>query len=154
MIAGMGLGGGSAKKGKAKPVTSGMATMAKGYVGEENGKIANPALRQKIASFDINSHAFSLTMKRASEESKSSNSGPSAASSMFKYYGTEQNKSRYEVMLKILGSQGLGWEGAGYEERELLTTREWLRSKANSIEGGTSEVQMNIIAKRVLGLPD
>ena len=57
-------------------------------------------------------------------------------------------------MLKILGSQGLGWEGDGYEERELLTTREWLRSKANSIEGGTSDVQLNIIATRVLGLPD
>ena len=52
------------------------------------GGIANPALRQKIASFDMNSHAFSLTMRRASEEGKSSNSGPSPASSMFKYYGS------------------------------------------------------------------
>jgi alkylation response protein AidB-like acyl-CoA dehydrogenase len=48
----------------------------------------------------------------------------------------------------------VGWEGNGFSDRELNTTRQWLRSKANSIEGGTSEVQLNVIAKRVLGLPD
>ena len=56
--------------------------------------------------------------------------------------------------MRAIGSQGLGWEGEGFNEEELQVTREWLRSKANSIEGGTSEVQLNVIAKRVLGLPD
>ena len=56
--------------------------------------------------------------------------------------------------MKALGSQSLGWEGESFNAEELLVTREWLRSKANSIEGGTSEVQLNVIAKRVLGLPD
>ena len=56
--------------------------------------------------------------------------------------------------MQALGSQGLGWAGDGFEDAELQVTREWLRSKANSIEGGTSEVQLNVIAKRVLGLPD
>jgi alkylation response protein AidB-like acyl-CoA dehydrogenase len=73
---------------------------------------------------------------------------------MFKYYGTEQNKGRFEVMMDMLGAQGLGWDGDGFLEKELSTTRGWLRSKANSIEGGTSEIQLNIIAKRVLELPD
>ena len=73
---------------------------------------------------------------------------------MFKYYGTEQNKNRFEILLEMMGSQSLGWEGDSFDSRELSTNREWLRSKANSIEGGTSEVQLNIIAKRVLGLPD
>jgi len=53
-----------------------------------------------------------------------------------------------------MGTQSLGWSGAGFDDFERTTTRAWLRSKANSIEGGTSEVQLNIIAKRVLGLPD
>jgi len=73
---------------------------------------------------------------------------------MLKNYGCELNKRRYELLLKAIGSQGLGWEGEGFADDELLVTREWLRSKGNSIEGGTSEVQLNVIAKRVLGLPD
>ena len=73
---------------------------------------------------------------------------------MFKIYGTELNQKRYELMVRILGPQALGWEGAGFDDSELDTTREWLRSRGNTIEGGTSEVQLNIIAKRVLGLPD
>ena len=77
-----------------------------------------------------------------------------AASSMFKYYGTELNKTKYDLMLEVMGSQSLGWEGDAFADAELTTTRSWLRSRANSIEGGTSEVQLNVIAKRVLGLPD
>ena len=59
-----------------------------------------------------------------------------------------------ERLLEIMGTQAVGWEGDAFNEREIGTTRQWLRSKANSIEGGTSEVQLNVIAKRVLGLPD
>jgi acyl-CoA dehydrogenase len=78
---------------------------------------------------------------------------------MLKNYGCELNKRRYELALKAAGSQALGWEsltddGSDYDSRELDTTRQWLRSKGNSIEGGTYEVQLNVIAKRVLGLPD
>jgi alkylation response protein AidB-like acyl-CoA dehydrogenase len=57
-------------------------------------------------------------------------------------------------MVRIAGAQGLGWEGPGYDDDEIALTRQWLRSRGNSIEGGTSEIQLNIIAKRVLGLPD
>ena len=73
---------------------------------------------------------------------------------MFKIYGTELNQRRQELLLSIAGPQALGWEGPGFEEAELSLTRDWLRSRGNTIEGGTSEVQLNIIAKRVLGLPD
>ena len=69
-------------------------------------------------------------------------------------YAYYPKSNLFEILLDIMGSQSLGWEGDGFESRELTTTREWLRSRANSIEGGTSEVQLNIIAKRVLGLPD
>ena len=74
--------------------------------------------------------------------------------SMFKYYGTELNKRRCDLRVRIAGVEGIGWEGKGPKPAELQLTRDWLRSKGNSIEGGTSEVQLNIIAKRVLGLPD
>ena len=57
-------------------------------------------------------------------------------------------------MVDIAGPEGLGWEGTGVDKDELARTRGWLRARGNSIEGGTSEVQLNIIAKHVLGLPD
>jgi alkylation response protein AidB-like acyl-CoA dehydrogenase len=79
---------------------------------------------------------------------------PGPETSIFKYYGTELNKRRRELMMAIAGPQGVGWDGPGFDDEELRLTREWLRSRGNSIEGGTSEIQLNIIAKRVLGLPD
>ena len=123
------------------------------YVEENNGKIADEGLRQKIAKSDMDGHAFSLTLKRVSEESKNSNHGPSAATSIFKYCGSEHNKRKYEIMIEAMGTQGLGWEGGEFDPLELAITRDWLRTKANSIEGGTSEVQLNVISKRVLDLP-
>jgi alkylation response protein AidB-like acyl-CoA dehydrogenase len=57
-------------------------------------------------------------------------------------------------MVEAMGAQGLGWEGGGFSAAELVATHGWLRSKGNSIEGGTSEVNINVVAKRVLGLPD
>jgi len=147
MISGMGLRGASGRSEHT------MENQAKNYIGETGSQIADPMLRDEIAHHKMNGDLFALTLRRSAEEAKLS-SGPSATASMFKLYGTEHNKRRYEIMLKIMGSRSLGWEGDGFEARELSTTREWLRSKANSIEGGTSEVQLNVIAKRVLGLPD
>jgi alkylation response protein AidB-like acyl-CoA dehydrogenase len=73
---------------------------------------------------------------------------------MFKVYGTELNQRMEEMDMRIRGPQALGWEGEGFEKDEVKGTRSWLRSRGNSIEGGTSEIQRNIIAKRVLNLPD
>jgi len=124
------------------------------YVGTDaNGKVADPVLRNQILAHRMSDKAFGLTMRRSVEES-ATGAAPGAVSSMFKYYGTEQNKGKYELLLNVLGTQSLGWQGDTFNEDELGTTRAWLRSKANSIEGGTSEVQLNILAKRVLGLPD
>ena len=127
--------------------------IAKLYAGEEDGRIADPALRHQVAQFAMDARAFALTTRRAAEEAKSG-AAPGPASAMFKLYGTELNKRRMELMLACKGTQALGWEGEGFRPEELTATRQWLRSKANSIEGGTSEVQLNVIAKRVLGLPD
>jgi alkylation response protein AidB-like acyl-CoA dehydrogenase len=130
-----------------------LAALAKRYVGERDGRIADPVLRDRIAAHEMDQRAFLLTQRRAAEEAKAGGA-PGPASAMFKFYGTELNKRKFELLLACLGTQALGWEGDGFAPEELRATREWLRSKANSIEGGTSEIQLNIIAKRVLGLPD
>lgn len=130
-----------------------LAELAKEYLGQSHGRIADRVIRHDIARHEIKTRAFLSTLKRAAEEAKAGQQ-VGATASMFKYYGTENNKAKFELMMKIMGYHGLGWEGAGFSERDLTTTRRWLRSKGNSIEGGTSEVQLNVIAKRVLGLPD
>ena len=151
MISNMGLAGGGDGSGSKK--MSGLAKVSKQYVGEdEEKKIANPSLRSKVAKHEMNSRAFGLTLQRIGEETKVG--APSPAAAMSKYYGTEHNKLRYELLLEAMGSKALGWEGEGFSPEELAITRDWLRTKANSIEGGTSEVQLNVISKRVLGLPD
>ncbi len=124
--------------------------LVKRYLG---GRIDDVALRQDLLRHRINDRSFALTLRRSQEEA-TAGIAPGAVSSMFKYYGTEQNKNRYELMLRAMGTQGVGWSANTVAADELETTQGWLRSKANSIEGGTSEVQLNIIAKRILGLPD
>ena len=127
--------------------------VAKQYLGDANGRITDPGLRDEIARHVMNDRAFALTIRRAGEESEAGTAS-GGASSMFKYYGTEQNKAKFELILKSAGTAALAWEGSGVEPDEITLCRSWLRSKGNSIEGGTSEVQLNVIAKRVLGLPD
>lgn len=134
--------------------TTTLDELAADYVGKRDGRIADDDLRAGILRHRMNDRAFALTVKR-SQDNMQAGIAPGAESSMFKYYGTEQNKGRFELMLSITGTRALGWGDDGaFTSAELDTTRGWLRSKANSIEGGTSEVQLNIIAKRVLGLPD
>jgi alkylation response protein AidB-like acyl-CoA dehydrogenase len=144
-----GIGGNSALGATGRKIED----IAKEYAGEAGGRIGDPAIRSKVTNHKMNDRAFQLTLGRSVEESKAGRADGNL-SSMFKYYGTEQNKRKYELLLETMGTHAVGWEGNAFNERELGTTRSWLRSKANSIEGGTSEVQLNVIAKRVLGLPD
>jgi alkylation response protein AidB-like acyl-CoA dehydrogenase len=127
--------------------------MAKRTVGVRDGRIADPVLRDRVVQANLDFLCNRLTMQRTREAAQAGH-GPGAASSMFKYYGTELSKRRKELRVVLAGTQGLGWDGDGYGADELQYTRDWLRSRASSIEGGTSEIQLNIIAKRVLGLPD
>jgi alkylation response protein AidB-like acyl-CoA dehydrogenase len=130
-----------------------LEAQAKRCLGEREGLIADPVLRDRVIASNIDFLCNRLTLQRTREEAQAGR-GPGPASSMFKLYGTELSKQRKDLRVVINGYQGLGWEGEGFTADELQQTREWLRSKASSIEGGTSEIQLNIIAKRVLGLPD
>ena len=144
---------GSTAGGRSKSKRGRLVDMAAHYIGETEGVIDDAIIRDEIVQAEMDTRAFGLTVQRTSAAAKAGQQ-PGPESSMFKVYGTELNKRRNELMVRIAGPQALGWEGPGFEEDELQLTRDWLRSRGNSIEGGTSEVQLNIIAKRVLGLPD
>ena len=128
-----------------------LGPLAAEHVGTEHGKLADSALRADIARLEIDQMAFQALVGKIREEAEAGQ-GVGAQSAVLKYYGTELNKRRYEVMMDALGAEGLEWES----ERTMggLYAREWLRSKGNSIEGGTSEVMLGIVSKRLLGLPD
>ncbi len=118
-------------------------------LGLSEGQLADSFMRADIARWDLDAKAFEVTVERVTDEARSGQ-GVGHASAMLKYYGTELNKRRQELLLGIYGSEAMVWEGEAWQEGAL--PRQWLRSKGNSIEGGTSEIQLNVIAKNILGL--
>ncbi len=141
MISGMGLGGGELSLGA-------LALEACGA--EADGRVDAPVLRARIALFEVRAAAFRAMSEKFLDELKARRAHP-AQPSMMKYVGTELNKQRHELAMAAGGSDALEWESE--RSREGSAARSWLRTKANSIEGGTSEVQLNIVAKRILELP-
>jgi acyl-CoA dehydrogenase len=127
--------------------------LAKRYAGADGARIGDASARDEVAGIEMDARAFALTLRRASEENRAGRT-ETFATSMFKYYSTELDTRRAEATIRLMGSQGVGWEGPAFSDTELQTTRLWLFGKALTIAGGSSEVQLNIIAKRVLGLPD
>jgi acyl-CoA dehydrogenase len=142
-----------AAQGPAPAPTSALAETARRHIGEENGRLADYAMRDRIAQYELDALCFGLSLKRSGEQARGGQ-GPGPATSMFKLYASEMNKRRSEIGMAVRGAAGLAWSSEAFAPMDILETRGWLRSKGNSIEGGTTEVQLNIIAKRVLGLPD
>ena len=130
-----------------------LAEIAKKYVGVKDGAIADGDLRSRITRSMMYEQAFALTIQRNTEMAKAgADVGP--ATSIIKYAAAKMNQTKTELQVEAMGSQGLGWEGEGFRPGEIMSTRAMLRAKGNSIEGGTSEVNLNVVAKRVLGLRD
>ena len=144
-----GLSGGGRQRG-----TPGgkLVRLAKQYVGEADGRIAQPVVREKVLRHAMRSQAFRLTAQRVNEETRAGT--PGDATSIFKLVGATLQRDGADLARELLGSRGVIWEGGGQHQGEHDITREWLASRATTIYGGTNEIQMNIIAKRVLGLPD
>ena len=130
-----------------------VAGVALEYLGKAEGRIAEPDLRERVLRWKMDDAALDLTRTRARDEAEGGGT-PGAATSIFKLAGSSLARERQELLAGLMGSQGLGWEGESFSHDELGATRSWLASKAVTIYGGTNEVQSNIIAKRVLGLPD
>ncbi len=141
MISGMGERGGNRPLGQVAADSIGA---------DEQGRLEDPMLRGQIASFEIDEAALRCAAERAVDLAKSGQGHP-AYSSALKYYGTELNKRRHELLMSSGGIDALEWEGP--RSKEGAAPRAWLRTKANSIEGGTSEVMLGIVAKRILDLP-
>ncbi|MBN9478829.1 MAG: acyl-CoA dehydrogenase family protein [Bordetella sp.] len=128
--------------------------LAREHVGvRDDGRLKDSDLRGRITRHEMESQLFTLTMERIAREARSGQ-GPSATSSILKNVGAAVVQERTELMQEIRGLQGLGWEGEGFTEAELADTRQWLWVKAVSIFGGSTEIQKNVIAKRILGLQD
>jgi alkylation response protein AidB-like acyl-CoA dehydrogenase len=142
MISGMGLGDG----GRNPLIEDALASVGR----DGDGRLADSLLRAQIALFEVRAKAFGAMSERFIDELKAGRAHP-AQPSMMKYYGTELNKSRHELAMAAGGSDALEWDSA--RSHGGAAARAWLRTKANSIEGGTSEIQLNIIAKRILDLP-
>ena len=126
--------------------------VAKPYLYDEDGALIEPIWRDKLASLLMDSHAFSLTHQRVKEEglARMDVSGPAA---IMKLVQTEQEVAKYELLMQLMGHRGMSWEGNEFTKDEHDICRLWLLSKTYVISGGSSEIQLNIIAKRVLGLP-
>ncbi len=142
------VGGGAAKE-----TGPSLENEAKKYSGETDGQIADPAIRESVIAHNMNSHAFHLTQRRTVEEA-SDGATPGPATSIFKMYGTELQQEKSSLFVDLRGTQGLGWTGDEFNATSLTDTRTWLANRAASIYSGSNEIQRNIIAKRVLGLPD
>ena len=131
-----------------------LVSVAKAHQGTDGeGRIADGDLRARVARYVMEQEAFGLTARRVAAESKAG-SGVGPAASILKYLAATLNQEKHELLVEAMGFSGLGWSGEAYDPQALRDTRGWLRSKGNSIEGGTSEINLNVVAKRVLGLLD
>ncbi|MGY8860039.1 MAG: acyl-CoA dehydrogenase family protein [Pseudomonadales bacterium] len=142
--------------GEGGPATGGefLGDIAKRYVGtNENGTLEDTDLRLRLANHLMDEKAHKLTIRRIMAEAKG-NVEVTAVASILKNSATDVAQSRTELLMELMGSQGLGWEGNEYNQDELASVRMWLGVKAMSIYGGSYEVQKNIISKNILGLPE
>ena len=127
--------------------------IARQYLGGSGNRVSNSEVRDKITRQTMLEKSLDLTVARVMEESRSGNA-PGAAASIFKLVGSIIRKEASSLKSELRGVNGTGWEGDEFSDEEIKSTREWLRDRAVTIYGGTDEIQMNIIAKRELGLPD
>jgi len=150
-------GGGSKKKGGGA-----ISQLVKLWQTRRQGALS-PAqealLRDRVTRSWMDNELLRITTQRARVAQKQGNPGPEG--SVGKLWQAEINKRMWETALDVLGTDGLAFE-AGYALRqgelevrtpEALAKYQFLRSRANSIEGGTSEIMKNILGERVLGLP-
>jgi len=137
-------------------VTSGdsdILDVAREFIGTAHGKLNDNLIRDQIATYQMNISALHLTQRRVVEESQDG-ATPGPATSIFKVVYSELQQDYYDLKTRLRGSRGFGVDEAEFEDDEREIVRQFFFSRAASIYSGSNEIQRNIIAKRVLGLPD
>ena len=129
-----------------------MVDIARKYVGPETGQL-DLLVRNQVTDYEMKARSLQLTSRRMVEEASDGRT-PGPVTSIMKLVSTEYEKMQAELLTSLRGTQGYGWEGDAFSTPEIDGTRRWLSSRAASIYSGSNEIQQNIIAKRVLGLPD
>ena len=151
------LGGGSGQRGGG-PINVLLHLWKTRAHGAESAAAA-AILRDHITKLYIEAELLRLTSQRAKAMQRFGNPGPEG--SVGKLAQAELYKRVWECGLDVIGEESLVYE-PGYElrrpsgehrDRVALAKYQFLRSRANSIEGGTSEIMRNILGERVLGLP-
>jgi alkylation response protein AidB-like acyl-CoA dehydrogenase len=119
----------------------------------DDGRLTDPLLRDAIAGLELDQACFDQLYEHTRARQQAGHR-PGHESSIFKLLGSELHQRRRSLYVRLAGPAATGWTGPGFAPEELGWTRDWLRSRGYTIEGGTSEIQLNIIARRVLGLPE
>jgi alkylation response protein AidB-like acyl-CoA dehydrogenase len=145
--------GGSEEGGITGAMKESLVDLLKREVGMEDGALADPTIRQRLAAQEMEKRALGLTMARAMAEARAGQTARDIGA-LGKYRWANMVKNEQDIAMLALGTQGLGRSAPGFEERDLERTKAWLTTRADSIWGGTNEVQLNVIAKRVLRIPE
>jgi acyl-CoA dehydrogenase len=128
--------------------------LARQYVGVDSaGKLRDSSLRERLTSHLMNQQAIEWSSHRLFEQ-RSRGIKDSSLPLIMKYVNTTELQCKDELLLAILGNRGLSWQDDEFSPQEQRLVNNWAYNKAQTIAGGTSEIQLNIIAKRALGLPD
>ena len=123
------------------------------YSGKVDGRIADVSIRTWLTQHEMNTHAQQITQRRAIAELQSR--APGFTSSAVKLTNALNIQDGDELLMTAMGNSAYHWDtDSGASEGEVAAVKKWLYQKSLTIAGGTKEVQLNIIAKRVLGLPD
>lgn len=126
--------------------------VARPYLVGEDGALREPVWRDRLAGLMMEAQAFGLTAARMHEQAMAGDSIDAVAAIM-KLVQTEQEVAKYELLQQVMGQRGLSWEGGAFSPEEHDIARLWLLSKTYTLGGGSSEIQLNLIARRVLGMP-
>jgi len=132
---------------------SDLPDLVRKYVGTDSGKIADFGMRERLLRYEMNTKSQQITQKRAIEELQAR--APAFTSSAVKLTNALNIQDGDEILMDAMGPGGYQWnDESGATKDEVAALKRWLYQKSLTIAGGTKEVQLNIIAKRVLGLPD